>query len=129
MGRRSLEATKLLCNWMVRAAVDFFRGACPFLDEDVVCVADAEDELFFLFLVDVEELLLCDLAGADEELWACNPLACSSKKAARLVAVNRLKNIGDSVYLDSPWLSISDLVVSFGTFGGNLRPLPGRTHL
>ena len=83
---------------MVRAAVDFFRGACPFLDDDFVCVADAEDELFFLlFLVDVEELLLCDLAGADEEIWAGNPLACSSKRAARLRAVNRLTNIGNSV--------------------------------
>jgi len=67
------------------------------LDEDFAWLADAEDELFFLFFADDEELLVCDLVDADEELWAGNPLACNSKSAARQVAVNRLKNIGDSV--------------------------------
>jgi hypothetical protein len=80
---------------MVREAVDFLRGAWDFLDEDFALLEDAGDELFF-FLAD-EELLLCDFVGAEDELWAGNPLACNSKTAARLVAVNRLKDIGDSV--------------------------------
>src|SRR5208283_1383965 len=91
MGRRSLEATKLLCSLMVRAAVDFFRGAWPFfLAVDFFWPAD--EELFFFFLMEVE-LLLCDLSCADEEVCAGNPLPCSSNSAARLVAINRLKNI------------------------------------
>ena len=75
---------------MVRAAVDFLRGAWLFLEVDFFGPAD--EELFFLALVDEEELL-CGLSWADEAVWAVNPLPCSSNNAARLVAINRLKDI------------------------------------
>jgi hypothetical protein len=58
MGRSSLLATKLLCSLMVRDAVDFLRGACPFFE--------LEDPFFVLleggfFLLAVEPLFLLDV--------------------------------------------------------------------
>lgn len=73
---------------MVRAAVAFLRGACPFLDVDFFCLADADEELSFLL---VEDPLLFFFLGSAEESWADNPLPCSSSNAARPVAVNRLR--------------------------------------
>src|SRR5450631_1324371 len=88
MGRRSLDATNVLCSRMVRAAVAFLRGAWPFLDDDFFWPAAADVALFFL--VD-EDVLLGFFLGEVAESWAANPLPSSSSNAARLVAVNRLR--------------------------------------
>ena len=56
---------------MVRAAVAFLRGACPFFDDEPFWLADVDDELFFLL---VEDPLECFFLGADEESCAGNPL-------------------------------------------------------
>src|SRR5664279_195790 len=85
MGRRSLDATNVLCSRMVRAAVAFFRGACPFLDDDFFC---ADVALFFLVGAGA---LLGFFFGGVVESWAGSPLPCSSSNAARLVAVSRLR--------------------------------------
>jgi hypothetical protein len=78
---------------MVREAVVFLR-AWPFLDDDFFWLADLDldDELFFLLddLV-ADDALLCFFFGGDEESWADNPLPCSNRSAARLVAVIRLR--------------------------------------
>jgi len=94
MGRKSLEATKLLCSWIVLALVAFFRGACDFLALDFVFEVDDPDEAFFFLVFD--DWLLGDGLD-DEELCAENPLPGSSNSTARLDAVRRLRNIGDSV--------------------------------
>jgi hypothetical protein len=88
MGRKSLEATKLLWSFMVRAAVDFFRGAWPFLADDFFWPVEVDEELFFL---PADELLLFGFASVDVLLWADNPLLCSISSAARRLAVNRLR--------------------------------------
>jgi len=56
---------------MVRAAVAFLRGVCPFLGDELFRLADADDEFFFLL---VEDPLECFFLGADEESCAGNPL-------------------------------------------------------
>ena len=56
---------------MVRAAVAFLRGACPFLDDEPLWLADAGEEFFFLL---VEDPLECFFLGADEESCAGIPL-------------------------------------------------------
>jgi hypothetical protein len=89
MGRRSLDATKLLCSLIVRAAVDFLRGACPFAD-DFFWLEDDED--LFFFLADEGELLGF-LAALDGESWAGSGLLCSNSSAARIKAVNRLREL------------------------------------
>ena len=105
---------------MVRDAVDFFRGACLVFDEDFFWLAEL-DELFF-FLAD-EEDLLCDLVGADEEVWAGNPLSCSINSATRIVVVKRLMHIGGFSLTRYDIPPHTAPVVIFGTFGGN----PGYT--
>lgn len=111
---------------MVRDAVDFFRGVWWLvLDEAFFWPVDADGELFFFFFVDEEELL-CALLGADEVVWAGNPLPCSSKSPARIVAVNRLTNIAGFSLTRSNVLPHTALVVNFGTFGGIRNTLPGR---
>jgi hypothetical protein len=101
MGRRSLEATKVLWSLIVRAAVAFFRGACDFLAVDLVLEAEDVDEGFeVVFFLAVDDWLLgVELADEleVEELCADSPLPCSSNSTARLGAVRRLRNIGDSV--------------------------------
>lgn len=76
---------------MVRAAVDFLRGAWPFLD-DFFPVDDEETELF---LPDedfaAEDPLLCFFFGVGEESWPSSPLPCSNSNAASVAAVNRLR--------------------------------------
>ena len=77
---------------MVRAAVDFFRGAC-FLDfEPVVFEPDFElcDVLAFFF--ELEELLLLAGCSEPEELCAGAMPACS-RSAVNNVAVKRDANI------------------------------------
>jgi|SRR6516162_2897489 hypothetical protein len=95
MGRRSLDATKVLWSLIVRAAVAFFRGACDFFAVDFFLAAD--EELAVLFLV-VDDLLLCAELGeeGDDEVGVCagNPLPSSSNSMARLDEVRRLRNIG-----------------------------------
>jgi len=56
---------------MVRAAVAFLRGACPFFDDEPFWLADVDDELFFLLVADPLE---CFFLGEDEESCAGNPL-------------------------------------------------------
>jgi len=94
MGRRSLDATKLLWSLIVRAAVAFFRGAC-LLAVDFFLAADGELAVLFLLAAD---LLLCDELGdeVDDEVEVCagNPLPCSSNSMARPDEVRRLRNIG-----------------------------------
>ena len=90
IGRRSLDATKLLCSLTVRAAVDFFRGACPLPDDFLLAVPD---ELFALedFLEAAALLLDSFLEGGVS--CAAIPLPCSSNNADRVAAVIRLINI------------------------------------
>src|SRR5271165_7148942 len=76
MGRKSLDATKVLRSLMVRADDDFF-----WLADDA--------ELFFFLPAEVEPL--CFLFAGDDESWAGNGLLCSNNSAARLKAVTRLK--------------------------------------
>ena len=77
---------------MVRAAVDFLRGAWPFLDDDFFWLEDEEAELFLLAADFPDgDPLLCFFLGVVEVSCAGNPLPCSSSNAARLVAVNRLR--------------------------------------
>jgi hypothetical protein len=101
MGRKSLEATKLLWSWIVRALVAFFRGTCDFLAVDFVFEADDEVEAFEVFFLVVDDWLLCVVLPDELDdgvvLCADNPLPCSSNSTARLDAVRRLRNIGDSV--------------------------------
>src|SRR3974377_86353 len=91
MGRRSLEATKLLCSLIVRAAVDFFR-AWPFFAGAFLLPDELEGEafvwvgwelpLFFAgWLVDVE----VSCAG--------NPAPCSNSSTLRRAEVNRVGHI------------------------------------
>lgn len=75
--------------------MDFFRVVCPLLEDEVFLPLDA-DELFFLFLLG-DVLGTCDWLDVDEAVWAGNPLPCTRSSETRLVAVNRLKNIGNSV--------------------------------
>jgi hypothetical protein len=95
MGRKSLEATKVRCSFIVRAAVAFFRGACDFFAVDFFVAADEERAVLFLV---VDDLLLCAELGeeVDDEVEVCadNPLPSSSNSMARLDAVKRLRNIG-----------------------------------
>ena len=56
---------------MVRAAVDFLRGAWPFLDDDFLLLVELDEALFFLL---AEVALLGFFAGVDEESWAGSPL-------------------------------------------------------
>jgi len=56
---------------MVRAAVDFLRGACAFFDDGFLLLNEPDDGLFFL-VVDVA--LLGFFAGVDAESWAGSPL-------------------------------------------------------
>jgi hypothetical protein len=93
MGRKSLDATKLLCRLIVRAAVDFFRGAWPFLAVDFFALPDVDEVELFFFLAG-EEPVVCELLEAEEGVWAGNPLPCNSNNTAILNAVKRLKNIG-----------------------------------
>ena len=72
---------------MVRAGVDFFRGAWLFLADDFFWPVEEDAELFFFLLED--ELLLFGFASVDVLLWADNPLLCSISSAARRLAVNR----------------------------------------
>jgi hypothetical protein len=97
MGRRSLEATKLLWSWIVRAAVAFFRGACDFFAVDLAFEADEEEDAFEVFFLVVDGWLLCDeVADEPDDVGVCadNPLPCSRNSTARLDAVRRLRNIG-----------------------------------
>jgi hypothetical protein len=86
---------------IVRAAVAFFRGAWDFLAVAFVFEVDEDEEGFELFFLVVDDWLLgaevADEPDDDEELCADNPLPCSSNRTARLDAVRRLRNIGDSV--------------------------------
>jgi len=96
MGRKSLEATKVLCSFIVRAAVALFRGACDFFAVDFFLAADEERAVLFLV---VDDLLLCPELGeeVEDEVEVCadTPLPCSSSNSmARLDEVRRLRNIG-----------------------------------
>jgi hypothetical protein len=96
MGRRSLDATKVLWSLIVRAAVAFFRGACDFFAVDFFLAADEERAVLFLV---VDDLLLCAELGeeVEDEVEVCadNLLPCSSSNSmARLDEVRRLRNIG-----------------------------------
>src|SRR5450631_389442 len=87
MGRSSLDATKVLCSLMVRAAVDFLRG-CPFL----VLAVDG----FFVLPVFAPELffLVVEVLGGvvADELCAGKAPACSINPAKR-VAITRVRDI------------------------------------
>jgi hypothetical protein len=92
-----------LWRLIVRAAVDFFRGAWPFLGAGFLALP-AVVELFFLlddFLLDDflpdDGLAGCELSCEDEVLWAGNPLPGRSKTPARMVAVKRIRHMGNSV--------------------------------
>jgi hypothetical protein len=95
MGRRSLDAIKVLWSLIVRAAVAFFRGACDFFAVDFFLAADEERAVLFLV---VAGLLLCAELGeeGDDEVEVCadSPLPCTSNSMARLDEVRRLRNIG-----------------------------------
>lgn len=73
---------------MVRAAVDFLRGAWLFLAEDFFWLVEEDEALFFLL---DDELLLFGFCAVEAALWADKPLLCSSSSAARRWAVNRLR--------------------------------------
>lgn len=74
---------------IVRAAVDFFRGAWLLVGADFFLLVDGVEAFFLL-----EGELLAESLFVDEVVWAGNPLPCSNNNPARLNAVKRLKNIG-----------------------------------
>ena len=71
---------------MVRAAVDFLRGACPLADDFLWLVDDEE-----LFLFADEDDVLCFFVAEDDGSCADKGLLCSNNSAARPKAVNRLR--------------------------------------
>jgi hypothetical protein len=87
---------------MVRAAVDFLRGACPLADDFLWLVDD--EELFFLA---DEGDVLCFFVAEDDESSADKGLLCSNNSAARPKAVNRLREFTEC--------SVTRLDLGFGT--------------
>ncbi len=81
IGRKSLEATKLLCSLMVRAAVDFLRGRMCLVGRRL-CLAllDVRRRSFLLARVKPRWLASC---GAGDASWAGNPLPCSNQQAGQ----------------------------------------------
>jgi len=124
MGRRSLEATKLLWSLIVRAAVAFFRGACDFLAVDFFWLV-AEEGTFELFFV-ADESLLGDVLDGDAVVCAGNPLPSSSNSTARLYAMRRLRNIGGLKFNPTSWVNPCRRSCKLGTFGVNPITLLGR---
>ena len=90
MGRNSLDATKLLCNLIVRDWLDFLRGRPFFCAPDFAGALPLLDVVPFLEAVELELLWGC----AVEDDCAGNMLACRSKPA-RSVAMKRLEGIVD----------------------------------
>jgi hypothetical protein len=88
MGRNSLEATKLLCNLIVRDWLDFLRGRPFFCDPDFADPLPLLDPVPFLAAVELGVFWGC----AVEDDCAGNMLVCNSKPA-RIVAVKRLDDI------------------------------------
>src|SRR5271157_2194446 len=92
MGRRSLEATKLLCSLMVRAAVDFFLVTWPFFAGAFLLLEEEGGEAFFLLDVELP-LFFADWFVVVEASCAGNPAPCSNRSAVRRAEVNRVGNI------------------------------------
>ena len=79
-----------MCRLIVRAAVDFLRGAWPFFDGACLVLLEVLLDFVADFFLGEAELLLCD----EDELWADNPLPCTISRPASMVEVTRLRHIG-----------------------------------
>ena len=77
---------------MVRAAVDFFRAACPFFAGAFLLPDDLEGEAFFLLGVELP-LFFAGWFGDVEASCAGNPAPCSNSSALRRAEVNRVGHI------------------------------------
>lgn len=109
---------------MVRAAVAFFRGAWPFLDDDFFWLVGVDEELFFLLLL--EEVELCGFLPADVVLWAGNPLLCRSSSAAMRLAISRLRRFTEFSVTRFRRLPSARSVDSYGSLRARPTLLPWR---